>query len=809
MHHEKKSASCSASALMSHSSSPLLAIDNTVPDLVASLQAELDAPPDRFRDPITLGLINEPMVIGSGHVFDRSTLFDEQGAFRFLYCPMTRQKIPQTAFPLCFLKRELVEWKLHRLDAILSVVSTVSTVGHAPLLDVAQSLLTSLGSLTYQSHAKAYYRARLCIVQGDNERIGLLAEMACWAEAAEEAYAHSSSPTPTTDTSVSELVAGELRELRTRILALWQEGQRSDALTLLTTIRDASRSSAVGAGVGNLGGGAVTGGADAGTQYQPYLLGSELFYVGWLDCLAQLSADALADELILLEKCVSAMRPPPNSSEHACKYWELRLRCAAANRSQEAQVAFQLHEALMQSAKRHPKKARDGAVVPTAIVVSGAGIADVNGRYELDGEFTNNMERDSPDLGTVKYVKGQLWLLRWRMNSGNTFWYVADSTQLERNDGDYYRVRSDSSTPPCDIPWQMAQDGQLPVPSLCAEFSSAPLARPVPDAGKADGHASAPGDGSVTASRGISSPAVASGADQSPLSLLYEATRRRLEAHGIDLSGGVAADEAALTPVAAAPLGDETALVALNASAALLAAAARSRAEPAVDTSAVVLTTAHQGADSGAFSGVSVEGSMVGDVLEVRDTHGIWSTGRLVARVNDLRLGPLLLFHFEGWSLTWLMWLSPIYDAERLRPLTPACPGIGSAGAHTGESFAAVVAHATELMTHVPSEWRTTTGRERTYPFRGTLTHPSSFVLVPDWQQHQPLDNRPFQSCHELARSPELAAQMWAAAVTASPTGAAGGVDSTQTGRARRMSRLASASPSDDGRGVRRNCVLQ
>ena len=52
-------------------------------DQLGALKAEVDDPPDRFRDPIMLTLMDEPVVISSGHHFDRATLYDARDRFRF------------------------------------------------------------------------------------------------------------------------------------------------------------------------------------------------------------------------------------------------------------------------------------------------------------------------------------------------------------------------------------------------------------------------------------------------------------------------------------------------------------------------------------------------------------------------------------------------------------------------------------------------------------------------------------------------------------------------------------------------------
>ena len=130
--------------------------------MVASLESELEDPPERFRDPVSYALMNEPRVIETGHVFDESTVFDENGNFRFDACPMTRREIQPLAFPIVFLKKELVEYKLRRLDAVLAAAGRLP--GGKPrdaLLRVGKALLDQLGSGTYIHRAERYWTLRM------------------------------------------------------------------------------------------------------------------------------------------------------------------------------------------------------------------------------------------------------------------------------------------------------------------------------------------------------------------------------------------------------------------------------------------------------------------------------------------------------------------------------------------------------------------------------------------------------------------------------------------------------------------------
>ena len=152
--------------------------------VVKSLQEELDDnPPERFKDPISFSFMSDPQVISSGYVFDKSTLFDESGRLRLRECPMTRQELKPFVFPLNFLKREIIEWKLRRLDAVLSAAQKLAPITPAAresinaLIKVAESLLGSLDSSTYQHQALALWRLKRSALGKDtphSERRALL-----------------------------------------------------------------------------------------------------------------------------------------------------------------------------------------------------------------------------------------------------------------------------------------------------------------------------------------------------------------------------------------------------------------------------------------------------------------------------------------------------------------------------------------------------------------------------------------------------------------------------------------------------------
>ena len=127
--------------------------------LAEMLRNELDEPPEHFRDPIMLTLMSDPVVISSGHVFDRSTVFDGT-TFRFQCCPMTRAHVEPRAFPLVYLKAQIVDFKLRRLTGIWAAVEANVPPADEPareallsLLETAKELLDGLkGTSSYHQH---------------------------------------------------------------------------------------------------------------------------------------------------------------------------------------------------------------------------------------------------------------------------------------------------------------------------------------------------------------------------------------------------------------------------------------------------------------------------------------------------------------------------------------------------------------------------------------------------------------------------------------------------------------------------------
>jgi hypothetical protein len=117
-------------------------------------------------------------------------------------------------------------------------------------------------------------------------------------------------------------------------------------------------------------------------------------------------------------------------------------------------------------------------------VVGGAGIAECNGVYTRSS--------DSDQDGVPSFINGEILMLRYKLPSGTQWWYLADRRSLDRTAGDYYRLQSNSDTPPLSG-WQIdgqTPDGRTPLPivSVASAAADTPAshAEPEPEAAAAD-----------------------------------------------------------------------------------------------------------------------------------------------------------------------------------------------------------------------------------------------------------------------------------------------------------------------------------
>jgi hypothetical protein len=117
-----------------------------------------DAPQD-FFDPIFSNLMNDPVVLSSGFIVDRSTAIEHgSGELKFQTCPWSRQPLSEKVYPLVSLKNQLQEFKLKRITAMMDTASNLLEIRNIPdfcrIFDLAQTFLYDIGERRYREKAK-------------------------------------------------------------------------------------------------------------------------------------------------------------------------------------------------------------------------------------------------------------------------------------------------------------------------------------------------------------------------------------------------------------------------------------------------------------------------------------------------------------------------------------------------------------------------------------------------------------------------------------------------------------------------------
>eukprot|EP00325_Prymnesiales_sp_UTEX-LB-985_P019150 CAMPEP_0174754400 /NCGR_PEP_ID=MMETSP1094-20130205/105717_1 /TAXON_ID=156173 /ORGANISM="Chrysochromulina brevifilum, Strain UTEX LB 985" /LENGTH=924 /DNA_ID=CAMNT_0015960265 /DNA_START=87 /DNA_END=2861 /DNA_ORIENTATION=- len=205
--------------------------------LLSKVNEDLESPPTKFQCPVSLELMSDPVLISSGHIFDRKSLYDDNGSFRFNRCPFTRQTLEYlVAFPVVSLKSEIVEYKMKRLDGVLEVVDrVVQMIGTQPsfrelcdeLLSVASTVLESLGASVYHHRAARVYRNKLIVCAGDAEaRLGVVQELAKYTSRDES-------------DELAQIFAAEAARARATVMERWATSPASAAkfaVLLITTL---------------------------------------------------------------------------------------------------------------------------------------------------------------------------------------------------------------------------------------------------------------------------------------------------------------------------------------------------------------------------------------------------------------------------------------------------------------------------------------------------------------------------------------------------------------------------------------------
>lgn len=110
--------------------------------------------PEDFMDPIFMTMMQDPVVISSGFVFDRHSVIDEKTKkLRFTSCPFTREKLKEDVYPLLSFKKKLFTFKMKKIEQLLELCENFIENGNMDRLMNAQMLaktfIDNLGDSTY------------------------------------------------------------------------------------------------------------------------------------------------------------------------------------------------------------------------------------------------------------------------------------------------------------------------------------------------------------------------------------------------------------------------------------------------------------------------------------------------------------------------------------------------------------------------------------------------------------------------------------------------------------------------------------
>eukprot|EP00594_Rhizosolenia_setigera_P019918 CAMPEP_0178977750 /NCGR_PEP_ID=MMETSP0789-20121207/24703_1 /TAXON_ID=3005 /ORGANISM="Rhizosolenia setigera, Strain CCMP 1694" /LENGTH=715 /DNA_ID=CAMNT_0020667265 /DNA_START=52 /DNA_END=2199 /DNA_ORIENTATION=- len=106
--------------------------------------------PEDFMDPIFMTMMQDPVVISSGFVFDRHSVIDEKTKkLRFSSCPFTREKLKEDVYPLLSFKKKLFTFKMEKIEQLLELCENfiMDRLMNAQML--AKTFIDNLGDSTY------------------------------------------------------------------------------------------------------------------------------------------------------------------------------------------------------------------------------------------------------------------------------------------------------------------------------------------------------------------------------------------------------------------------------------------------------------------------------------------------------------------------------------------------------------------------------------------------------------------------------------------------------------------------------------
>jgi len=81
-------------------------------------------PDEEFIDRISFEEIVDPVVLSSGHVFDKSSVLAPNGKLKLNRCPITRQKLDPKVYPLAILKSKITSRSIARLNQLIFIANS-------------------------------------------------------------------------------------------------------------------------------------------------------------------------------------------------------------------------------------------------------------------------------------------------------------------------------------------------------------------------------------------------------------------------------------------------------------------------------------------------------------------------------------------------------------------------------------------------------------------------------------------------------------------------------------------------------------
>ena len=86
--------------------------------------------PDQFLDPLYKHLMKDPVVLSSGHVFDRSSVVDSKNKLMFQRCPVSRKHLSNSVITLASKKREIEHYKIKRKRNVADIAKKLIASGN-------------------------------------------------------------------------------------------------------------------------------------------------------------------------------------------------------------------------------------------------------------------------------------------------------------------------------------------------------------------------------------------------------------------------------------------------------------------------------------------------------------------------------------------------------------------------------------------------------------------------------------------------------------------------------------------------------